>query len=290
MSISTFQKLTVVSCVLLCVALLLPKMLLSRGHREPDGPAGNFPPVPQRGPLSDERRSRQSSRTHTTEAIARARGAGAAATGKSNLAGQIIPIYGFGILLYILYILFKITAKGRSSTPPESRLSAVRAENTKRKITDFELAQLQDRLNETKDMIERILSTASTGSDSAAVPLDEEQNLLFQLQEITRVMQEGRLVDTADPPDHLQEHFCCVHPPDTHTHTPMEDVDDTHTPLAESDQTLMTESDDKHTHTPMAESDSVNTAAQDASISQSQPQTDTQTGSDITGLRRRNKP
>lgn len=50
------------------------------------------------------------SRAHNPEAIARAKGAGTGAGtgGKSNLAGQIIPIYGFGILLYILYILFKV--------------------------------------------------------------------------------------------------------------------------------------------------------------------------------------
>lgn len=50
------------------------------------------------------------SRAHNSEATARtkAAGTGAGAGGKSNLAGQIIPVYGFGILLYILYILFKV--------------------------------------------------------------------------------------------------------------------------------------------------------------------------------------
>lgn len=50
------------------------------------------------------------SRAHNPEAIARAKGAGTGAgtAGKSNLAGQIIPVYGFGILVYILYILFKV--------------------------------------------------------------------------------------------------------------------------------------------------------------------------------------
>lgn len=65
-----------------------------------------------RAPVSDEQRGsgRQFSRAHNPEAIARAKGAGTGAStgGKSNLAGQIIPIYGFGILLYILYILFKV--------------------------------------------------------------------------------------------------------------------------------------------------------------------------------------
>lgn len=79
-----------------------------------EGPAGQFPPMPQRASVSEEQRrsGRQFSRAHNPEAIARAKGAGAGAGtgtgGKSNLAGQIIPIYGFGILLYILYILFKV--------------------------------------------------------------------------------------------------------------------------------------------------------------------------------------
>lgn len=34
MAISTFQKLTLATCLVLCVALLLPKMLLSRGRKD----------------------------------------------------------------------------------------------------------------------------------------------------------------------------------------------------------------------------------------------------------------
>ncbi|XP_051548473.1 protein RIC-3-like isoform X2 [Myxocyprinus asiaticus] len=210
MSISTFQKLTIVSCVVLCVALLLPKMLLSRGKRDAPQNEGHFPPMPHRAAVSEEQRrsSRQFSRAHNPEAIARAKGAGTGAStgGKSNLAGQIIPIYGFAILLYILYILFKISSKGKTTNPPESRFTAVRSE--KRKISDFELAQLQDRLNETKDVIQRIISAASDSSDSmaGAVAVDEEQKLLYQLQEITRVMHEGQLVDTITP--NTEEHHC----------------------------------------------------------------------------------
>lgn len=77
-----------------------------------EGPAGHFPPVLHKAPVSDEphRSGRQFSRAHNPEAIARAKGAGTGAStgGKSNLAGQIIPIYGFAILLYILYLLFKV--------------------------------------------------------------------------------------------------------------------------------------------------------------------------------------
>ncbi|KAK7122140.1 hypothetical protein R3I93_023073 [Phoxinus phoxinus] len=281
MSISTCQKLTVVSCVALCVALLLPKMLLSRGQRDGEGPAGQFPPMPARASVSEEPRR---SRAHNPEARGagvrgagvrgagvrgagvRGAGTGAGTGGKSNLAGQIIPIYGFAILLYILYILFKITSKGKTTQPAESRFTAVRSQNTQRKITDFELAQLQDRLNETKDVIERIISSASVGTASAGAAVDEEQKLLQQLQEITRVMQEGRLVDsipvnTAEscgqqwddlPDDSRNEHFCCVHSPDLSTNT----------------QTRESGDPDEHETT-------------DAN-SQSQPETDAPAGSDIT--------
>ncbi|XP_040895095.1 protein RIC-3b isoform X2 [Toxotes jaculatrix] len=137
------------------------------------------------------------SRAHNPEAIAKAKGAGTGAGtgGKSNLAGQIIPVYGFGILLYILYILFKITSKGNSK-PSEGRFPSVRSENMKRKITDFELAQLQEKLRETELVMENIVSNAHHSPDSVkGVMADQEENLLQQLTEITRVMQEGQLVE-----------------------------------------------------------------------------------------------
>ncbi|XP_065147215.1 protein RIC-3b isoform X1 [Paramisgurnus dabryanus] len=273
MSVSTFQKLTIVSCVLLCVALLLPKMLLSRGKRDApqtEGPAGNFPPMPHRAHVSDEqhRSGQQFSRAHNTEAMARAKGAGTGAGtgGKSNLAGQVIPIYGFGIFLYILYILFKITSRGKTTKPPESRFSAVRSQNMKRKITDFELAQLQDRLNETKDVIETIISSASVCSHSVgAVSGHEEQRLLHQLKEITRVMQEGHLMDEMPPntedqscahdwkdfaedgENDVNQHFCGVHSPDMSSNTEMREACERETCVDKTEEEPITELNDKKT-------------------------------------------
>lgn len=44
MAMSTFQKVTLATCLVLCVALMLPKMLLSRGRKDAaERPEGTFP-------------------------------------------------------------------------------------------------------------------------------------------------------------------------------------------------------------------------------------------------------
>lgn len=43
---------------------------------------------------------------HNVEAMAKIKGIGRGK--KHNLMAQVIPIYGFGILLYILYIIYKV--------------------------------------------------------------------------------------------------------------------------------------------------------------------------------------
>ncbi|KAM3608529.1 uncharacterized protein V6R79_000568 [Siganus canaliculatus] len=248
MTMSTFQKVTLATCLVLCVALLLPKILLSRGRKDaaerPEG-SGHLPPMMYRQVAPEGRGQRSAgagvSRAHNSEAIARAKGAGtgAGAGGKSNLAGQIIPVYGFGILLYILYILFKITSKGNSK-PSEARFPSVRSENMKRKITDFELAQLQEKLRETELVMENIVSNAHHSPDRVkGVTADQEESLLQQLTEITRVMQEGQLVDKMAPekktqddwedfpeePQRYWEHSqcCCQH------HSPQTEAETTQT-------------------------------------------------------------
>ncbi|XP_061466305.1 protein RIC-3 isoform X3 [Rhineura floridana] len=78
-------------------------------------------------------------RSHLAEAVAKAKGAvggGGSGGGGNNgrgLVGQVIPIYGFGILLYILYILFKLSSKGKSSTVAGKCPSS--SGNTNRKIS-----------------------------------------------------------------------------------------------------------------------------------------------------------
>ncbi|XP_068169727.1 protein RIC-3b [Antennarius striatus] len=251
MAMSAFQKVTLVTCLVLCVALLLPKMLLSRGRKDaaerPEG-AGHLPPLMHRHVAAEPRGGL--SRGHNSEATARVKGAGmgAGVSGKSNLAGQIIPVYGFGILLYILYILFKITSKGNNNKPSEGRFPSVRSENMKRKITDFELAQLQEKLRETEMVMENIVSSAHHSPDRMkGVTADQEESLLQQLTEITRAMQEGQLVENTAPQKKNQDgwedfaagperywehaHCCCQHhrsgcSPQTETRTHGADPDD----------------------------------------------------------------
>ncbi|XP_026030863.1 protein RIC-3b isoform X2 [Astatotilapia calliptera] len=219
MAMSTFQKVTLATCLVLCVALMLPKMLLSRGRKDaaerPEG-SGRFPPMLHRQMAPESRGQRAAgsgaSRAHNTEAIGRGKGAGtgAGAGGKSNLAGQIIPVYGFGILLYILYILFKITSKG-SSKPVEGRFPASRSENLKRKITDFQLAQLQEKLRETELVMEKIVSKAHHSPNRVkGVMADQEESLLQQLTEITQMMQEGQLVEGMAPEKKPQDEWKAV--------------------------------------------------------------------------------
>ncbi|KAG7281706.1 hypothetical protein CRUP_027778 [Coryphaenoides rupestris] len=107
----------------------------------------------------------------------------------------------------------KITSKG-SSKPSESRFPPIKSENTKRKITDFELAQLQERLRETEQVMENIVSDVGHGPHRVkGVSADQEESLLLQLREITRAMQEGHLVEEVAPQKTDHHHQRCEDDP-----------------------------------------------------------------------------
>ena len=76
------------------------------------GKLGDFPPRMHYQAAPDSRAAPHFPRSHLAEAVAKAKagGGGGGSTGGTGrgLVGQIIPIYGFGIFLYILYILFKV--------------------------------------------------------------------------------------------------------------------------------------------------------------------------------------
>ncbi|KAL4622849.1 protein RIC-3-like isoform X1 [Arapaima gigas] len=202
MTMSIFQKVTLVSCMFLCVSVLLPRLLAPRGRREVARSDG--------GPIMQQQPERQAkwgagqlyANQHRAEAIAKGGGVGTGGGSRSNLMGQILPVYGFGLFLYILYIVFKITSQGKN-TRPDNRFSALTSETFKRKITDYELAQLQEKLKETEEVMERIVSKAGHHSKrerrARRAVQEQEERLLWQLKEIARVMREGRLVEGLSP-------------------------------------------------------------------------------------------
>ncbi|XP_018617314.2 protein RIC-3-like isoform X1 [Scleropages formosus] len=207
MSMSTFHKVTLVSCAFLCVSVLLPRLLPSRERREAAradaavGP-GHFPPMMKRRHMSEGQAKlgagQQYARAHNAEAVTRTKGGSM----RSSLMGQILPIYGVGIFLYILYVLLKITSKG-NNTKPDNQFPVLKSGNIKRKITDYELEQLQGKLKETEEVMEHIMSKAGHHSRrerrARRTAREQEQKLLRQLKEIARVMREGQLVDGISP-------------------------------------------------------------------------------------------
>uniref|UniRef100_A0A1A7WKP8 Resistance to inhibitors of cholinesterase 3 homolog n=1 Tax=Iconisemion striatum TaxID=60296 RepID=A0A1A7WKP8_9TELE len=201
MTITTCQKVTLISCSVLCVSLFLPGMLLPRGRKEkgqPEVGPGFYSSVKHQLPVPDDPDQwdvdPSPSLSHTVEAMAKVmsiqRGK------KYNLVAQVIPIYGFGILLYILYIIYKLTNKSKINKP---RLYAmVKMTNmTNTATTDYELARLQQRLLQAEMMMERIVSGRSNCSSrkrkNKTSTLRKEEKLLRQLRQISLLMQEGRL-------------------------------------------------------------------------------------------------
>ncbi|XP_075694310.1 protein RIC-3 [Rhinoderma darwinii] len=207
MALSTIQKVVMFSGLVLCVSLLLPRTFLNRGKQQPEGNLGRFPSAVPPGKSVDGRGG-GFSRSHLSEAVSKAKaggGGGGGGSSRQSLVGQIIPIYGFGILLYILYILFKLSSKGKC-VKLEPKSVPIANGNLKRKITDYELNQLQDKLIETEEAMEKIISRLGPNSEREKnVSNDEEQQLLQRLKDITRVMKEGKILDGISPEQEAEE-------------------------------------------------------------------------------------
>ncbi|NWR68311.1 RIC3 protein, partial [Centropus unirufus] len=174
------------------------------------GKLGRFPPRMHYQATPDSRAGPHFPRSHLAEAVAKAKAGGGAggSTGGTGrgLVGQIIPIYGFGIFLYILYILFKLASKGKT-TAGERKCPTAAPGNMKRKITDYELTQLQEKLRETEEAMEKLINRVGPNCDSRTqnVTTDQEKRLLQQLREITRVMKEGKFIDGISPEKEAEE-------------------------------------------------------------------------------------
>ncbi|XP_067850018.1 protein RIC-3 [Heptranchias perlo] len=214
MSASAFQKVALISCIVLCCSVVFPKVFVFRATKEEPQPqeAGpqRFSPMMQH-PMVSETKQQWSAHphfpgSHQAESVAKAKG-GSSGGGNKSFMAQIIPVYGFGLFMYILYILFKISPKGSTCSPKvRKRCTGTRPWNMKRKITDYELAQLQEKLKETEVAMEKIVSKMGTKSDKITnVTTEQEEKLLRQLKEITRVMKEGKLIEGINPEKEAEE-------------------------------------------------------------------------------------
>lgn len=94
----------------------------------------------------------------------------------------------------------------KGKTAEDRKCSTAIPGNTHRKITNFELAQLQEKLKETEEAMEKLINRVGPNGERAqTVTSDQEKRLLHQLREITRVMKEGKFIDRSTPEKEAEE-------------------------------------------------------------------------------------
>lgn len=97
-------------------------------------------------------------------------------------------------------------SKGKTTAEDGGKCSTATPGNTHRKITSFELAQLQEKLKETEAAMEKLINRVGPNGERAqTVTSDQEKRLLHQLREITRVMKEGKFIDRFSPEKEAEE-------------------------------------------------------------------------------------
>ncbi|XP_059508028.1 protein RIC-3 [Stegostoma tigrinum] len=163
------------------------------------------------GPVVSQQKQQGSAHTHfpgshQADSLTKAKG-GNSGGGNKSFMTQIIPVYGFGLFMYVLYILFKISSKGSISSPKvRKRCRSTRPGNVKQKITDYELDQLQEKLKETEVAMEKLVLKMGAESDKTTyVTTEQEEKLLRHLKEISRVIKKGQLFDGISPEKEAEE-------------------------------------------------------------------------------------
>ncbi|KAK7170616.1 hypothetical protein R3I94_000725 [Phoxinus phoxinus] len=205
MAVSTCQKITFVSCIVLCMSLFLPKLFLPRVKKETVqsnvGP-GHFPPSRHRHSFPEDHdhwnTDSHNIKHYNPEAIARVKG-----VRKPNLLGQVIPVYGFGIFLYIIYLFFKLTSKDKPHQQ-ECRFPMLQSECTFEEMPTCQLVQLQARMSE-KVREKRISKVVHPSARSRRGTRRREERKLKQLKEITQMMKERQLREGATPEEEAEE-------------------------------------------------------------------------------------
>uniref|UniRef100_F6U140 Protein RIC-3 isoform d n=1 Tax=Callithrix jacchus TaxID=9483 RepID=F6U140_CALJA len=227
MAYSTMQRVALASGLVLALSLLLPKAFLSRGKRQeppptPEGKLGRFPPMMHhhQAPSDGQTPGARFQRSHLAEAFAKAKGSGGGAGGGGSgrgLMGQIIPIYGFGIFLYILYILFKLS-KGKT-TAEDGKCSTAKPGNTHRKISypeeTYPIYDLSDCIKRRQKTIlvdhpdPKELSAEEIAERMGAIEEEESDHLVWEGLPTDPRVQKDNSVTSCDPKPETCS--CCFH-------------------------------------------------------------------------------
>ncbi|XP_011855649.1 PREDICTED: protein RIC-3 isoform X4 [Mandrillus leucophaeus] len=228
MAYSTVQRVALASGLVLALSLLLPKAFLSRGKRQeppptPEGKLGRFPPMMHHHqvPTGGQTPGAHFQRSHLAEAFAKAKGSGGGAGGGGSgrgLMGQIIPIYGFGIFLYILYILFKLS-KGKTTAEDGGKCSTATPGNTHRKISypeeTYPIYDLSECIKRRQETIlvdypdPKELSAEETAERMGVIEEEESDHLGWESLPTDPRAQEDNSVTSCDPKPETCS--CCFH-------------------------------------------------------------------------------
>uniref|UniRef100_A0A2K5M8X6 RIC3 acetylcholine receptor chaperone n=1 Tax=Cercocebus atys TaxID=9531 RepID=A0A2K5M8X6_CERAT len=228
MAYSTVQRVVLASGLVLALSLLLPKAFLSRGKRQeppptPEGKLGRFPPMMHHHqvPTGGQTPGAHFQRSHLAEAFAKAKGSGGGAGGGGSgrgLMGQIIPIYGFGIFLYILYILFKLS-KGKTTAEDGGKCSTATPGNTHRKISypeeTYPIYDLSECIKRRQETIlvdypdPKELSAEETAERMGVIEEEESDHLGWESLPTDPRAQEDNSVTSCDPKPETCS--CCFH-------------------------------------------------------------------------------
>ncbi|XP_060033216.1 protein RIC-3 isoform X4 [Erinaceus europaeus] len=102
---------------------------------------------------------------------------------------------GSGLVLAVSLLLPKaFLSRGRRQEPPSAP------------DANFELVQLQEKLKETEEAMEKLINgVGPNGERAQTVTSDQEKQLLHQLREITRAMKEGKFIDRSTPEKEAEE-------------------------------------------------------------------------------------
>uniref|UniRef100_A0A8C9AT41 RIC3 acetylcholine receptor chaperone n=1 Tax=Prolemur simus TaxID=1328070 RepID=A0A8C9AT41_PROSS len=230
MAYSTVQRVALASGLVLAVSLLLPKAFLSRGKRQepppaPEGKLGRFPPMMHhhQAPSDGQIPGARFQRSHLAEAFAKAKGSGGGTGGGGSgrsLMGQIIPIYGFGIFLYILYILFKLS-KGKT-TREDRKCSTSTPGNAHRKISypeeTYPIYDLSDCIKHRQETIlvdypdPKEPSAEEIAERMGVIEEEESDHLGWQSLPTDTRAQEDNSITSCDPKPETRS--CCFHEED----------------------------------------------------------------------------